>query len=87
MADFNLNDDFDQHSEKSEVEKIDWDTLEEIFVSDTDQACLEVCNEISDSTSAEKAAEKLENAYKFEETENFCAPNLLETKTKIQKHF
>lgn len=36
MADFNLNDDFDHHSEKSEVEKIDWDTLEEIFVPDSD---------------------------------------------------
>lgn len=36
MADFNLNDDFDQHLEKSEVQKIDWVTLEEIFISDTD---------------------------------------------------
>lgn len=47
-----MSDDFDQHLEKSEVEKIDWDTLEEIFISVTDLACLEVCNEISASTSA-----------------------------------
>lgn len=53
----------------------------------TQIACLEVCNEISASTSAEKAAEKLENAYKFEETENVCTPKIARNKKKYSKTF
>lgn len=60
MAYFNLKSDFAPHLENpGETEEIDWNTLEEIFISDSDLACLDVCSEIPASTSTEEAAQEL----------------------------
>lgn len=52
------------------VEKIHWNTSEEIFIDDNELDCLDVCYVIHDSTLSDEAAYELKNAFKLFEFEN-----------------
>lgn len=85
MADFNLKYDFAPHLENpGETEEIDWNTLEEMFISDSELACLDVCYEIPVSTSTEEAAPELNNAFEIEKKENFSAPIFPNSKKRFK---
>lgn len=71
MANFNLKYVFTPHLENpEELEKIHWNTSEEIFIDDNELDCLDVCYVIHDSTLSEEAAHELKNAFKLFEFEN-----------------
>lgn len=66
MADFNSKYDFVPRLENpEETKEIDQNTLEEIFITESELACLDVSYESPAYTSTEEARQEIKNAFKI----------------------